>query len=149
VTTFPLTAQAYGFDIQLPFYDSRLQEFLAAMPESWGRGLDLNPTKYPLKWMLKHRIDYPRHLQVGPHSYLYDVDHNFNHGVEMANHSAFTPILRELLSQHPYREILSPDIFDLKYLDSIVDRYVNGEEIIGTGLRMIYPFFFMALIGWY
>jgi len=149
VTTFPLTAQAYGFDIQLPFYDSRLQEFLAAMPESWGRGLDLNPTKYPLKWMLKHRIDYPRHLQVGPHSYLYDVDHNFNHGVEMANHSAFTPILRELLSQHPYREILSPDIFDLKYLDSIVDRYVNGEEIIGTELSMIYPFFFMALIGWY
>ena len=149
VATLPLTAQAYGFDMQLPFYDSRLQEFLAAMPESWGRGLDLNPTKYPLKRMLNKCIDYPMHLQIGPHSYLYDVDHTFSHAVEIANHSAFTPVFRELLADHPYREILSPEIFNLDHIDSIVDLYVGGEEITGADLNTLFPFFFLALIGWY
>jgi len=149
VATLPLTAQAYGFDMHLPFYDSRLQEFLAAMPENWGRGLDLNPTKYPLKWMLKNRIDYPMHLQVGPHSYLYDVDHSFNHAVEMGNYSAFTPVFRELLANHPYHEILSPDVFNLEYIDSIIDRYVNGEEISGTEINVLFPFCWLALIEWY
>ena len=149
VATLPLTAQAYGFDMQSPYYDSRLQEFLAAMPENWGRGLDLNPTKYPLKWMLKNRIDYPMHLQVGPHSYLYDVDHSFSHAVEMGNHSAFTPVFRELLASHPYHEILSPEVFDLEYIDSIVDRYVSGEEITGTDLNTLFPICFYALIDWY
>ena len=119
------------------------------MPEDWGRGLDFIPTKYPLKWMLKNRIDYPLHLQVGPHSYLYDVDHSFSHAVEMGNHSAFTPIFRDLLASHPYHEILSTQIFDLKYIDSIVDRYVNGEEISGAELNILFPFCFSALFGWF
>lgn len=149
VATLPLTAQAYGFDMQLPFYDSRLQEFLAAMPESWGRGLDLNPTKYPLKWMLKNRIDYPMHLQVGPHSYLYDVEHTFSHSEEICNHSAMTPVFKELLFDHAYREILSSEIFNLDYVDSIVDRYVRGEEITGTELNVLFPFCFLVLINWF
>ena len=149
VATLPLTAQAYGFDIQLPFYDSHLQHFLAAMPENWGRGLDLKPTKYPLKIMLEKRIDYPLHLQVGPHSYLYDVDHTFNHSVEIANHSAFTPLFKELLSRYPYREILSPQVFDLNYIDAITDRYVSGEEITGADLNTLFPLCFLSLIGWY
>jgi hypothetical protein len=149
VVTLPLTAQAYGFDIQLPFYDSRLQEFLASMPENWGRGLDLNPTKFPLKRMLKKRIDYPNHLQVGPHSYLYDVDHSFNHSVELANYSAFKPIFSKLMESHPYIEFLSPEIFDLNYINSLVDRYVDGEEIIGNDLNTIFPLFYTSIIGWY
>jgi len=149
VASLPLTAQVYGFDMQLPFYDSRLQEFLAAMPESWGRGLDLNPTKHPLKWMLKNRIDYPMHLQVGPHSYLYDVDHTFSHAVEICNHSALTSVFRELLFDHTYREILSSEVFNLDYVDSIVDCYVSGKEITGTELNVLFPFCFFALIDWY
>jgi hypothetical protein len=149
VATLPLTAQAYGFEIQLPFYDSRLQEFLSAMPENWGRGLDLNPTKHPLKWMLKNKIDYPLHLQVGPHSYLYDVDHTFSHAVEIVNHSALTQVFRELLSNHPYHEIMDSTMFNLDYLDNIVDRFVTGEEIIGVELNVLLPVCFMVLIGWY
>ena len=39
---------------KLPFWDNRIQSFLSAMPESWGRGLELKPTKYPLKWTLQN-----------------------------------------------------------------------------------------------
>jgi len=99
--------------------------------------------------MLKNRIDYPMHLQVGPHSYLYDVDHTFSHAVEMGNHSALTPVFRDLLDHHPYREILSPEIFNLDYVDSIVDRYVAGEEITGAELNVLLPFCYLALIDWF
>ena len=58
---------------RLPFLDKSLIDFLSEMPESWGRGFDINNTKYPLKWMLSNRVDYPIHFQEGPHSYLYDV----------------------------------------------------------------------------
>ena len=53
-------------------------KFLNEMPESWGRGLELKPTKYPLKWMLENCINYPMELQTGPHSYLYDINPSFD-----------------------------------------------------------------------
>ena len=89
VATLEHTAEAHGLRCVVPFHDSALIDFLSAMPESWGRGLDLNPTKYPLKWMLRNRIDYPNHLQVGPHSYTYDVNPNFTLLGEILHGSAF------------------------------------------------------------
>ena len=49
VETLQMTEDELGIKINLPFRDSRLIEFLAAMPESWGRGLEMRPTKYPIK----------------------------------------------------------------------------------------------------
>ena len=68
VSTLQMTGDLLGVDVNLPFKDSRLIKFLSEMPESWGRGLEMRPTKYPLKSFLKNKIDYPYHLQTGPHS---------------------------------------------------------------------------------
>ena len=130
VITLANIAEYYGLQMNLPFYDSRMQEFLSAMPESWGRGLELRPTKYPLKWMLENCIDYPMHLQVGPHSYLYDVDPNFNHAAEFIYRSSFAPFIKECLSKGTYRQLLSPEVFDMAYFDKIVDNYLNGKEVV-------------------
>ena len=149
VATFALTADNYGLDMALPFWDGRLQEFLAAMPESWGRGLELKSTKYPLKWMLEHYIDYPLHLQVGPHSYLYDVDPSFSHAAEIMYGSAFAPYLKDLLHPRAYRDLLSPEIFDLTYIDGLVDRYLNGDETRGTELNDLGAISWLSAVGWY
>jgi len=97
VATLQTMAEREGLRADLPFWDIRMQDFLASMPEKWGRGLDLNPTKFPLKWMLANRIDYPLDFQTGPHAYLYDVDPNFNQGVEIFYHSSLGQRMRELL----------------------------------------------------
>jgi hypothetical protein len=141
VATLALTAKHYGLDMGLPFWDSRLQEFLAAMPESWGRGLDLKPTKYPLKWMLEH--------YVGPHSYLYDVDPSFSHAAEIMYGSAFVPYFKNLLQSRPYRDLLSSDMFDLAYIDGLVDRYLEGSETRGAELNDLAPICWLSAIGWY
>jgi len=149
VATIALTAQARGLRSALPFWDSRLQGFLSSMPESWGRGLDLHPTKYPLKWMLEHAIDYPLHLQVGPHSYLYDVDPGFSHGAEILYGSAFAPYFRDLLQSRPYHAVLDPAWFNVPYLDSLVDAYARGEEMRGSPMNDLMAIALLSMTGWY
>jgi hypothetical protein len=149
VSTLAMTAAAHGLPMQLPFWDTRLHDFLSAMPESWGRGLDLNPTKYPLKWMLRNRIDYPMHLQVGPHSYLYDVNPRFSLAAETIYRSSLAPFLRESLSRRPYRTFLSPDTFDLRHIDSVVDRYLKADALEGAELNDLAFVSFVSAVGCY
>lgn len=149
VATLPLTAQVNGLDLALPFWDSRIQEFLSAMPEEWGRGLDLNPTKYPLKWMLKNRIDYPYHLQVGPHSYLYDVNPSFSLAAEIIYGSAFAPYFKTLLRPRTYHDLLSSNMFNLAYIDGLVDHYLDGIEIRGAEMNDLVSLFMLLIVGWY
>lgn len=149
VSTLALTAKARGLCTAMPFWDGPLQDFLSAMPESWGRGLDLNPTKHPLKWMLAHRINYPMHLQVGPHSYVYDVDPSFSHGAEILYGSALAPYYRRLLARRAYRDVLSPEVFDLPYLDAAVQRYLDGAEVRGVEMNDLLSLCLVTATGWY
>lgn len=149
VRTLSVLADEYHLQTDLPFWDARLHEFLSSMPEDWGRGLDLNPTKFPLKWMLKNRLDYPYDLQKGPHSYTYDVDHSFNHAEEVFCHSKMTPILQKALSDKPYHQILSPEVFDLEFIDTLVEDYVGGKAMPASALSELVPLALLSLIGWY
>lgn len=149
VATLALTAELHGLPLEMPFWDSRLQAFLSSMPESFGRGLDLNPTKYPLKWMLKHRVDYPYHLQIGPHSYLYDVDPQFSLAAETVYASAFASHLANVLKSRPYRKMLSPDWFDLGHFDAIVDRYLAGTQVGGGELNDLTLLCWLSAVGAY
>lgn len=149
VATLEHTAAAHGMRCALPFHDGRLIEFLSAMPESWGRGLDLKPTKYPLKWMLQNRIDYPLHLQVGPHSYLYDVDPSFSHLGELLFGSSFAAVFKESLATDWCQKRLDPKMFDLDYVDSIVNRYLNNEEVRGAEMNDLGVLAFQSAIGDY
>jgi hypothetical protein len=126
-----------------------VQAFLAAMPESWGRGLELRPTKYPLKWVLQHLVDYPLHLQTGPHSYLYDVDPGFSHSAEILYGSAFTPLLKERLRLRAYRMVLSADYFDLDYIDRVVGEYRAGKETRGAELNDLMALALLTLADWH
>jgi Asparagine synthase len=148
VATLAHTAAANGLRAELPFHDGALQDFLSAMPESWGRGLDLKPTKYPLKWMLQNRVRYPMHLQVGPHSYLYDVDPSFSHSAELLYGSSFAPLFRAKLKSRAYEAWLDPSIFDMAYIDRIAKRYVAaGEEVRGGEMNDLMTLCTLAMVG--
>lgn len=148
VASLALTANRHGFEMNLPYYDSRIHDFLAAMPESWGRGLELKPTKYPQKWFLENRINYPMNLQVGPHSYTYDIDPSFSHAGEFIYASSFVPLIKILLKRRYYEELLSPEYFNLEYFNQIVTHYLDGEEVVSerTDLSAL---IFLSLSGWY
>lgn len=144
-----VSLDVWGQSIRMPFGDTRLIQFCSAMPEDWGRGLDFNKTKFPLKWFLTNKIDYPMHLQVGPHSYLYDVDSNFSHSAEILYASGLTAHLRSLLKEKPYRAILSEEWFNLGYLDGLVDDFVGGTEVRGQKLNDLMALSTLCMTGWY
>ncbi|MDO8527696.1 MAG: asparagine synthase-related protein [Deltaproteobacteria bacterium] len=145
VASIDKTARAKGLETALPFWDKELQNFLQAMPESWGRGLEMRPTKYPLKQMLQTKIDYPLHLQVGPHSYLYDVDHTFSHTAEILYGSSFTPYFKDSLRTKKYRDMVSNDFFDITHIDNIVNRYLSGEEVRGLEMNELLSLCYLSM----
>ena len=150
VRSLQTMADYYQLTSDLPFWDSELQDFLAKMPEEWGRGLDLNNTKYPLKKMLMDKLDYPYDYQEGAHSYTYDVDHSFNHAQEVYCFSALVEDFQNSLKEKPYHQILSKDYFDLEYIDGLVDEYIQcPEEINVDNLTRLVPIIMLCYVGWY
>ncbi len=132
VQTLEYTAELHGLNCVVPFHDKGVIDFLSAMPEDWGRGLDFRNTKYPLKWMLKNKIKYPYHLQEGPHSYIYDIDPSFNHLREVLFGSSFKNVFQNALRQRHFINSLDSDIFNIDYINVIVNKYLNGEEFGGS-----------------
>mgnify|MGYP000047004843 CR=1 FL=1 len=140
----------YSLNSDLPFWNSDLQDFLSKMPEDWGRGLDLNHTKYPLKKMLKDKLDYPYDYQKGSHSYTYDVDHSFNHAQEVYCYSALVEDFQNSVKDKPYHQILSKDYFNLDYIDGLVDEYItNPESVSVANVTKLVPIIMLCYVGWY
>ncbi|MBT4838260.1 MAG: hypothetical protein HON94_13040, partial [Methylococcales bacterium] len=90
----------YGLDkskIQpaTPFLDNSLMNFVAQMPESWGRGVDSwSHTKYPLKNFAHTQIKFPHNILSDSkfHAYVHEDDEhknvNINH--ELLYNSVFS-----------------------------------------------------------
>jgi hypothetical protein len=151
VRSLQTMADYYQLNTDLPFWNSDLQDFLAKMPEEWGRGLDLNPTKYPLKKMLEDgKIDYPYDYQKGPHSYTYDVDHSFSHSQEVFCYSALVKDFQNSIRKKPYHQILSKEYFDLDYIDNLVDEYIDLPESVSVAnITKLVPIIMLCYVGWY
>ncbi|MBI5698808.1 hypothetical protein HZC35_00670 [Candidatus Saganbacteria bacterium] len=139
-----------GHRWRMPYNDYRLIGFLSKAPESWGRGLDLNHTKYPLKWVARNKLKFPYEiLDEGPHSYLYDVIEGVSLGAELCYRSGCTPLFKEVLSRREYRRILTDRYFDLKYLDKLVSDYLEGREARGGDFNNLVSLIVLSVTGWY
>jgi len=139
-----------GHRWRMPFHDTRIVDILSAAPESWGRGLDFNNVKFPLKWVARNKIDFPYEvLEEGPHSYLYDVIEGFSLFAEIMYRSGVTPWFKEVLAERPYRSILSDTHFDLAYLDGLVDAYLAGREARGPDFNNLVSLALFCATGWY
>jgi hypothetical protein len=67
-------ANYIGVNVEYPFHEEEFIKFMSSVPEHFGRGLELTPTKQFLKETLMKDCDYPFYLQEGPHSYRYDTN---------------------------------------------------------------------------
>ncbi len=133
-----------------PFNDYRVIDVLSRAPESWGRGLDFNHTKHPLKWVAANKLRFPYELlETGPHSYLYDVVEGFSLFAEIVYRSGVTPMFRETLAARPYRELIDGSYIDLEYLDRLVDDFLAGREADGADFNNLVTLITLCVTGWY
>ncbi|MCE5325933.1 MAG: hypothetical protein LLG01_05915 [Planctomycetaceae bacterium] len=139
-----------GHHWRSPYIDCRLMDLLARAPERWGRGLELNNTKFPLKWVARNKIRFPYQLlDEGPHSYLYDVIEGFSLFAEITYRSGVTGMFKSTLSGKPYRKILSDECFDLAYLDELTDDFLDGKEVKGGDFSNLVSLITLCATGWY
>jgi len=135
---------------RMPFNDCRLIEFLSKAPEEWGRGLDFNNTKYPLKWVAKNKIKFPYELlNEGPHSYLYDVIEGFSLLAEVTYRSGVTDFFKDTVRTRPYKNILGDEYFEISYLDQLVTNYLDGTEMSGAHFNNLVSLITLCITGWY
>jgi len=139
-----------GHQWRCPFDDLRLIEVLSQVPESWGRGLDFNHTKHPIKWVAQNKIKFPYDLlQEGPHSYLYDVIEGFSLFAEIVYRSGATAYFKEVLRERPYRRIMDGKYFDMAYMDRLVKDYLSGKETRGIDFTNLVSLITFSITGWY
>ena len=138
-----------NLNVHLPFWDSRLISFLSQMPENWGRGLDFRPIKYPLKWMLQNRIDYPLHLQKNARSFINDVDPSVSFDAELLYSTALAPHFKKMIAGYPFMEVLDERYFNLAYYRRLADEYVAGAKVGGQELADLNKLILFCWVGWY
>jgi hypothetical protein len=107
---------------RIPFLDYNLFKFFAQMPESWGRGLEINNIKYPLKKIIGSG-DYKFPLDIlelpGPHSYISE-DINYYY----INCTLSKYFFENVNFEEKCDRILSKDYFDV----NAIKKYINDFE---------------------
>jgi hypothetical protein len=126
-----------GIHLKLPFQDYDLISYISSSPESWGKGLDLNPVKYPLKRFLAEKMKFPMEIGLGPHSYLYDTRPNFSILGEYIHATNLTNEFKKSLIDKPILDIFNEKYFNKKLLNKIVRKYLKGEEQYGSDLTSL------------
>ena len=146
VNTLENISRKFGLICELPFIDKNLVDLVSKMPEKFGRGLELNNTKFPLKWILRNKLDYPYHYQEGPHSYNYDIDRNFSHSSEVLYGSAFKKIFKDVLKKSKFIDRLSPKLFNIRYMKFLINGYLKNKVFSGQDLNNLLSIALHSLI---
>ena len=132
VGTLGITSEHFGLNFCNPYNSIGIFDFLCKMPENWGRGLDLNSTKYPLKYILRNKLKYPIELQEGPHSYLYDIDSNINLLDEVLYNSGFTKYAKNKLSKCNLIKKIDNSILNKNYINLLTNSFLKGKKLVGA-----------------
>jgi len=123
-----------GIYVRLPFQDYDLISYISSSPESWGKGLDLNPVKYPLKRFLEEKMKFPMEIGLGPHSYIYDTRPNFSILGEYIHATNLTSEFKKSLLDKSILDIFDEKYFNKKILTKVVRNFLNGKEQFGSDL---------------
>jgi len=150
-------ADMHGMKPSLPFYDLRMINFMAAMPENWGRGLELRPTKYPLRKLAVEKWNMPIHVleEGGPHSYIAENDAKWSYSggkwtiqCEILYNSVFSDYFKQKLSLIKAEDYFDEDYFDIHFLNQIMVAYCDGKQDINNH-GLLYKLSLLFTIGLY
>ena len=114
--------------MHFPFWNIEIQNFIDKMPENWGRGLELRPTKFPLKESFKKYLNFPSYLEKGPHSYMYDVNKFVSPKTEVLINSKTKKYILKIIKKYHPLEFLDNNNFNHSYINNVIKGYQKGSE---------------------
>lgn len=151
------TLRRDGNNCKIPFLDSFLVKFMYSMPEGWGRGLELKPTKYPLRYLAHEKWNIPLSIleESGAHSYIAESDKRWNYSggrwslaAETIYNSVFGDCYKSILAEVKLEKYFSPEYFETDLMQKAVHDYINGKEDL-SNCNLIYKLGVLFFIGLY
>jgi len=113
----------------LPFWNPILHNFLSKMPESWGRGLETNNVKYPLKESFRRYLRYPPMLEKGHHSYLYDIKKFSDPILEVIINKKTKNYIERIVNKYHPNDFLDKNYFNTAEIYKIINDYKKNENV--------------------
>lgn len=137
ISVSEVALKPHGLHCAMPFLDAQMLDFMAEMPEDWGRGLELRTTKYPLRHLAEHKWTMPLHvlMEKGPHSYIAEGDKKWSYSggtwnmyCEIMFKSVFSKYFKSVLGAVKLEKIFDAGQFHLAPIQSAIDDYIAGAE---------------------
>jgi hypothetical protein len=113
----------------LPYWNPILHDYLSKMPENWGRGLEMNNIKYPLKESFRRYFKYPSVLEKGHHSYLYDIKKYSDPILEIIINIKTKKYIEKILRKYHPNDFLDKNSFDRNKIYKIINNYKKNKEV--------------------
>ena len=121
-------ADANNLKMYLPYWSPKLHNFLSRMPEEWGRGLEMKNIKYPLKESFRRYLKYPKILEEGSHSYMYDVKKFSDPILEIIINPVTKKYIIDIFKKYHPCEYLEDKFYDRDKIYSIINNYKNENK---------------------
>ena len=135
--------EIYSLKMSMPFWNIKIQDYLSKMPENWGRGLETRTLKYPLKENLFKKFNITKVLEIGPHSYQYDVNKFSNVFLEvLLSRSAREYMINTFKLYNP-SDYLSPNIFNINFVNRLIKEFKN-KNFLEHNSSLIYRLFALS-----
>ena len=122
-------ADLYDLEMYLPYWNPKLHSFLSKMPEEWGRGLEVKNIKYPLKESFRRYFNYPKILEEGYHSYMYDVKKYSDPILEIIINPETRKYILQIFKRYHPCDYLKTEYFNRDQVYKILQRYGKGLDI--------------------
>jgi len=136
-------------NVRFPFIDSNLFKFLYKMPQNFGRGLNFNRIKFPLKELAKEVFSKKIYKIIGsgPHSYLSEVE-EINVFDEAFLRGPVYDYMKDTIDLREVKNTFRGDIFYTNEIESLIKRFKRGklENISGIEVKLL---MFLTLLSSY
>ncbi len=129
VSTLGHFTEAYNKKMILPFWNPYIQDYLEKMPEDWGRNLEANNIKYPLKQAFKRYLDFPEFIEKGHHSYVYDENRYVDPLKEILIEKKTAKYVKNILEKRHPLDYMSKNSFNSNYIYKLLKDFIEKDKL--------------------
>ena len=121
-------ADVNNIKMYLPYWNPKLHDYLSRMPEEWGRGLEMKNVKYPLKESFRRYLNYPKILEEGFHSYLYDVKKYSDPFLEIISNTSTRNYIKKIFKKYHPCDYLNSKLYNENFIYKLLRNYQNNKN---------------------
>ena len=85
-------------------------------------------------------------MQLGPHSYLYDTDPNWNPKFDLLYYSNAKFFYKKQLKKLNIKKVFDSKFFHLKSLEKLKKNYINNKKESGKSLETLFNLISLSTI---